>query len=224
MESVSLRVKKHLSSEKGMLILELLIVGVIFTINELFFAGVRYSSQVALVCSLILISYSLHRRNSSWSAMGFRWPANWLKAIVSIVLCVMTIGVVFNFVIQPLFPSGANSISQGGSISVYEMLFQLIVIGIGTAAIGEELLFRGFILNNINKLLGENFAGTLLAVILQAFVFAILHSGIQGMVSAGVIGLILGIFYLISGRNLVVVMVAHAVPDILSIIGSYQDQ
>lgn len=224
MEFISYKTKNLFSSEKGLLGVELFIVGLIFILNELFFTGVRYSSQVALVSSLLVITYSLRKRNSSWSSMGFCWPANWTRAIASIVLCVVTIGLVFNFIIQPLFPHGANSISKGTETSLYEMLFQLIIIGIGTAAIGEELLFRGLILNNINKIIGKNFVGTVVAILLQAFVFAILHSGVQGMVSAGVIGIILGVFYIISGRNLIVVMIAHAVPDILSIIGSYQNQ
>ncbi|MEQ8425884.1 MAG: CPBP family intramembrane glutamic endopeptidase, partial [Cyclobacteriaceae bacterium] len=105
-----------------------------------------------------------------------------------------------------------------------EMIFQLIFIGIGAAAIGEEMLFRGFLLNHINTLFGKNVIGTTLAIVLQAIIFGVLHHGVQGMVSAGVIGVILAIFYLLSNRNLLVVMIAHAVPDVLSIISSYQSQ
>lgn len=110
--------------------------------------------------------------------------------------------------IQPLFPHGANEINGGYTVTFNEMLFQLIFLGIGTAAIGEEMLMRGFLLNNLNGILGTNFMGTAGAVLIQAFLFAILHSGVQGMVSAGVIGLILGVFYILSGRNLLVVMAA----------------
>jgi membrane protease YdiL (CAAX protease family) len=92
------------------------------------------------------------------------------------------------------------------------------------AAIGEEMLFRGWLLNTLNEVFGNNMIGTTGAVIIQALIFAVLHSGIQGMISAGTIGLILGIFYVASNRNLPVVMVAHAVPDVLSIVGSYQSQ
>ncbi|MDH4058689.1 MAG: CPBP family intramembrane metalloprotease [Cyclobacteriaceae bacterium] len=210
--------------EKTILLIELIGIALLFTINKFFFSAVQYSSQVTLVISLVLITFFLRRRKSSWKILGLKTPEKWWKAIIYFILCVATIAVVFNFVIQPLFPHGANEISQGRTISFGEMLFQLIVIGIGTAAIGEEMLFRGYLLNTINQLIGKNVWGTVAAVLIQAFIFGILHSGMQGMISAGVIGLILGIFYLLSGRNLIVVMAAHAVPDILSIIGSYQNQ
>jgi len=179
---------------------------------------------MAEVICLVVITFLFYRRNASWKNVGLKIPDNWLKAIGLTVLCVITIGLTFNFIIQPLFPHGANEIDGGNPISFNEMLFRLLFIGIGAAAIGEEMLFRGFLLNHLNELMGKNSVGTSLAVLLQALIFGVLHSGVQGMVSAGVIGIILGTFYLLSGRNLLVVMVAHAVPDLLSIISSYQSQ
>lgn len=212
------------ANQKFSLLIEILVIAFLFTINKLFFSAIQYSSQITLVISLALITYFLRRRKSSWKELGFCFPEKWWKALLYFILCVATIAIVFNFVIQPLFPHGANEINQGQTISFSEMLFQLIIIGIGTAAIGEEMLFRGYLQNSLNQLIGKNIPGTLAALTIQAFIFGILHSGVQGMISAGVIGLILGAFYLLSGRNLVVVMAAHAVPDILSIIGSYQSQ
>jgi len=200
-----------------------LVAGVFFVVRELF-GSVIYRSQIAEVFCLFLITFLLKRRNSSWRELGFRLPDRWLKAIGYTILCVVTIGLVFNFIVQPMFPQGANDINAGTGISFNHMLFQLIVIGLGTAAIGEELLFRGFVLNNLNDFLGRNALGTAGAVVLQAVMFGLLHSGTQGMVSAGVIGLILGVFYILANRNLLVVMAAHAVPDALSIISSYQAQ
>jgi len=190
----------------------------------LFFSEIKYSSQIAEIICLILITYFLMKRNTSWKDLGLRIPKKWPLAFLYFVFCVISIALIFNFVIQPLFPHGANEINGGRAITFNEMLFQLVFIGIGAAAIGEEMLMRGFLLNNLNEIFGKNLLGTASAVLLQAALFAILHSGIQGMVSAGVIGLILGIFYIISGRNLIVVMAAHAVPDILSIISGYQNQ
>lgn len=195
---------------------------------SLIFLGVRslleikYASQVALVLCLVVITLLMKYRNISWKNLGFKKPESLMRALVFTVLCVISIGVIFNFVIQPLFPHGANDINSGQPISLGEMLFQLFFIGILSAAIGEEMLFRGFLLNNLNEIFGKNIIGTAAAIIIQAFIFGVLHAGVQGMVSAGTIGLILGVFYVASGRNLIVVMVAHAVPDVLSILSSWQ--
>ena len=211
-------------NKKAILMAEILSVASIFVLNRLFFTGVKYSSQVAEIICLVLITYFLTKRNTGWKDLGFRLPERWPAAVAYFFLCVLSIALVFNFVIQPLFPHGVNEINGESAITFNEMLFQLIVIGIGTAAIGEEMLMRGFLLNNLNELFGRNFPGTAGAVLIQAILFALLHSGVQGMVSAGVIGLILGIFYILAGRNLLVVMAAHAVPDILSIVSTYQNQ
>lgn len=208
---------------KVRLIVEVVLIALIFfTIRR--FLGIKYAAQIAEVICLIVITYLLKVREISWGDLGLRAPGNWLLAVVYFILCVASIALIFNFVIQPLFPHGANEINHGEPVSFNEMLFQLIFIGIGAAAIGEEMLFRGFLLNHLNEILGKSQVGTIGAIALQAFIFGILHSGVQGMVSAGVIGVILGIFYVVSGRNLLVVMAAHAVPDVLSIISSYQSQ
>ncbi len=217
-------VTETITTSKQTYLFEILIVALVFAINELFFTYIKYSSQVAEVICLVLITWFFSKRGIGWKDVGLKRPANWWKAIGYFIACVVTIGVIFNFVIQPLFPHGANQIGDGSPLSLPEMLFRLIVIGIGTAAIGEELLFRGFLLNNINALAGSKTMGTIMAIILQALCFAVLHSGVQGMVSAGVIGIILGVFYVLSGRNLLVVIAAHAVPDVLSIISGYQAQ
>lgn len=212
------------SSPRARLALEVIIIAVVFLFIRDFLQGMKYAAQVAEVICLLLITFMLSSRGSGWRALGLRRPDHWGRAVLLFVACFVTIGVVFNFIIAPLFPHGANDINDGVAISRNEMLFQLIVIGIGTAAIGEELLFRGFLLNNLNRILGEGGWATAAAVLVQATAFGLLHSGVQGMVSAGVIGLILGVFYVLAKRNLWVVIAAHAVPDILSIVSSFQGQ
>ena len=211
-------------NKKTILLIELILIAIVFFLVKSTTAGIKYSAQIAEITCLVLITYLLYRRKSSWKELGLRKPKNWLKAILLTVLCVATIAIVFNFIVQPLFPEGVHNINQGKPISISEMIFQLIFIAIGTAAIGEEMLMRGFVLNNLNEIFGFGFVGTISALILQAAIFAILHSGIQGMVSSGVIGLILGVFYLLARRNLLIVIAAHAVPDIISVITTFQAQ
>jgi len=213
-----------LASSRFRLLVEILVVAAVFLLVRELLGAFKYRAQVAEVTCLVLITFMLRSRGSGWRDLGLRRPDHWGKAIGLFALCVLTIGLVFNFVIAPLFPHGANDINAGAAISFSETLFQLIVIAIGTAAIGEEMLFRGFLLNNLNQVFGQHKLATVAAVLAQAVIFGLLHSGVQGMVSAGVIGLILGTFYVLAQRNLWVVMTAHAVPDVLSIVSTYQGQ
>ncbi len=214
------------TNNKSKVLFEILVVALIFmsmrTVAKFF--DIKYASQIALVVAVAIITVFLKKKNSSWKDLGFRKPDSWGLSLLYIVLCIASIAIIFNFVIAPFFPEGVNDINRGEAISYYEMLFQVFFIAIGTAAIGEELLFRGYLFNALNDLFGRNVMGTAGAVVLQAVIFAVLHNGIQGMISAGVIGVIMALFYLLAQRNLIVVMVAHAVPDIISVISTYQSQ
>ncbi|HVU83567.1 MAG TPA: CPBP family glutamic-type intramembrane protease, partial [Puia sp.] len=183
-------------ARKATLILEILAVASIFFLLKALFARVNYSSQIAEIGSLVVITYLYRRRHITWRDVGLCAPKYRMQAVLYLILCVLSIALVFNFVIQPLFPEGANVISGGQPVTFSGMLFQLVVVGIGTAAIGEEMLMRGFVFNNLNDIFGRTISGTTAALLAQAALFAILHSGVQGIVSAGAIGLSLGFFYL----------------------------
>ncbi len=98
------------------------------------------------------------------------------------------------------------------------MLFAAIGASLLYAGIGEEMIYRGFLLDRLNDLIGGKEAGTILAVLLSAGVFGLAHSyqGIVGILSSGVIGLILGLLYVRFDRNLWVVILVHATIDVIA--------
>jgi membrane protease YdiL (CAAX protease family) len=104
-----------------------------------------------------------------------------------------------------------------GSLPLY--LFFLIPVAWGTAAFGEEMLFRGFFLDALQRLFGSSGrVATAFAVIAQALLFGLLHLylGPVGAAKAGAIGLVLGFVWWFSGRNLWAGIVMHGIIDSLS--------
>ena len=89
-------------------------------------------------------------------------------------------------------------------------LWFLIPVAWGSAAIGEEMLARGFLLHR-----AEGLTGTTVAVVLQAALFAMAHfyQGLTGVVNIFVLALVFGAVYLKSGRNLLPLIVAHGLID-----------
>ena len=78
------------------------------------------------------------------------------------------------------------------------------------------MLFRGFVLDALERIIGGPGRWTTPAVILiQAALFGILHlyQGIGGAAIAGTIGLVLGFIWLFSGRNLWPGIVIHGLID-----------
>jgi membrane protease YdiL (CAAX protease family) len=57
------------------------------------------------------------------------------------------------------------------------------------AAIGEEIIFRGYLINRLIDLLGESLAAKILILICAGTTFGFVHyyQGIHGIISAGLI-------------------------------------
>ncbi len=92
-----------------------------------------------------------------------------------------------------------------------------------TAAIPEEIVYRGFLIRQFERLYGEAPAAAVLAVVSQALIFGSVHFqwGLGGVVMTSVMGLIWGAAYLLCGRNLWIVILAHSAAHVALILGLY---
>ena len=88
-----------------------------------------------------------------------------------------------------------------------------IVFGVWIgAAIGEELFFRGLLLNKFTTLFGSDRRALVLAVLAQGIWFGAGHSsqGISGMIMTGTIGVVVGTYFVTRGRRaLIPLMIGH---------------
>jgi uncharacterized protein len=115
-------------------------------------------------------------------------------------------------------PAGDWYLALRGNLALY--LFFLIPVTWGTAAFGEEMLFRGFFLDALLRLFGSSGPiATTIAIIVQAVIFGLLHlyQGPAGAAVAGALGLVLGFIWWYSGRNLWAGIVVHGILDSVSI-------
>src|SRR5919109_4059561 len=88
------------------------------------------------------------------------------------------------------------------------------------AALGEELVWRGYLLNRIAGLFGGTrpaWARSALAVS-AAFGYAHANQGLPGIVQESFSGLLLTVLYVACGRNLAVPIVAHGVTDTIDVL------
>ena len=175
---------------------------------------------LGMVFPLVGATWFLHRQGLGWRDLGFpkRMPVGrfvWLTVAVLIAI----FGVV-SFIVTPLLRwLGAPPMDTSLLVNLIEgdlqlYLLFLIPVGWGSAAFGEELLMRGFVLNRFTVLMGTNWA-----LVLQALLFSLGHAyqGVTGMVNVFVVGLLLGIVYLRANRNLWPAIVAHGLIDTISL-------
>ncbi|HEX8641113.1 MAG TPA: CPBP family intramembrane glutamic endopeptidase [Allosphingosinicella sp.] len=91
------------------------------------------------------------------------------------------------------------------------LLAILLALNLVLAAFGEEFVWRGYALPRVAEILGGSrfaWVAALLAVN-AAFGLAHLYQGESGIAQATVQGILLGLLYLVTGRNLLAPIAAH---------------
>ena len=99
--------------------------------------------------------------------------------------------------------------------TIWDLLYTLLVIAV-VPAIGEELLFRGYLQQKIAKSLKNPHT----AILITAFLFSAIHFHFQGMIPRFVLGVLLGYLYYWSG-SLFLPILAHFANNAQAVIFSY---
>jgi membrane protease YdiL (CAAX protease family) len=176
------------------------------------------------ICSvglpLLVATLFLHLEGTSWRSLAFGRAIGIkqllgfaaLATVASFAAVSVTVMILQQGFGLPLIDVSAFESAIKGNLTAY--LWFLIPVAWGSAAIGEELLVRGYLLHRI-----EGLAGLKIAIVLQAIIFssAHLYQGITSVFSIFVLSLVFGAVYLKSGRNLVTVIIAHGCIDTLAL-------
>jgi membrane protease YdiL (CAAX protease family) len=178
---------------------------------------------------VLLCTWFLRRGGERWANVGLRRPPRWwmvpLLAAVGFVLLVVLSSAMYQ-VILPAIGAQPPELSAARRIrgDLAEYLYQAIPVAWGSAAFGEELVVRGFLLDRLVKVLGSS--GTpalLLAISLQAALFGAFHlyQGTGGALLTGAVGLLIGLIWLWGGRNLWACILLHGLVDFIAATESY---
>jgi uncharacterized protein len=188
------------------------------------FAGVPVPGQIAVLLCLVAIHVRLHASGFTWADLGLRKPKSWWRLPLWVIAAYLTVALANLFVIIPfsgLMGWSAPAFDKLKLIpgDVTSLLFYLSVAWT-TAAIGEELLFRGFLLHRIEAAFVGNRAALALAILLQALAFGLAHlyQGPRGVFTAAMVGLVFGLIFVATKRDLVAVIIAHGLIDTISLI------
>lgn len=108
-----------------------------------------------------------------------------------------------------------------------KLLVVMLLLVWTLAAFGEELVYRGFVMNRLADF-GKGTKGAWVASLLvMSIVFGFAHyeQGITGIIDEGFMGFLLGLAYLACDRKLAVPIIGHGVQDtvdmILLFLGKY---
>jgi uncharacterized protein len=181
----------------------------------------------AVLCSLAVSSWRLSCSGLRWSDLGLRTPESAVRALAWVAALYVASVLVKVLVIDPLATAASwrsMNLSRFSQLpGNTTLLGGYLLLVWASAAFGEELVFRGFLLTRLELLLGGEFIATATAVTGQALLFGVAHwyLGLRGVSTAALIGLVYGAVYVCNGRNLVPLIVAHGLTDSLSLIAIY---
>ena len=115
-----------------------------------------FLSRTALL--LLLCTWMLRRQGRSWADLKLRRPL-WWRLVVVIPLGLLLIMAVLALVKAALAHAGTGSANYAALAplrgNLAEYLFWLLPVTVASAAFGEEMIFRGFILDAIERLVGS---------------------------------------------------------------------
>jgi membrane protease YdiL (CAAX protease family) len=182
-------------------------------------------NEVPILFVLGLLSMRL--REGGWSAIGFKRPESW-RTLVLIALAAAALRIALgDFVIdevtsrfwpEPTAPAGVNELAGNWRLA-------LLYLGIvwTFAAFGEEIAYRGYLMQRAADVGGRTMIAWWISVIAIAILFGYGHyyKGPAGILDSGLAGVILGAAFLLSGRNLWACVLAHGFIDTFGIVAVY---
>lgn len=206
----------------------ILFLGVMFLVREVYieFLGFWGNALFKSFATVGVATVLLYYRQQSWKDLGLTKPKNYLRSLG--VAAIILVGTLASLMIFELFLSdlifGEVESSAGSGISRLKDdsdYLIAIVLFVWIESFLEELQDRGFSLNRFNSLFGKIPLATALAVVSQAVIFGFRHSYdfSPRSITTGLIGLIFGIIYVLTGRNLWPLILAHILLNTMSFLG-----
>lgn len=210
-----------------------LLVLVEFTIVALIFvADAHHLIPVSKTPFLFLLGWiSLRLRGLRWRDVGLSRYRNWASTLIAGAVAGVVMELIELYLSQPVLMHITGKPPDLSDFAALRGNSKLLALGLALAwtlaAFGEEMVWRGYLMNRLADLGNRTRAAWLASLVLVNAAFGVAHSyqGITGIIDEGFMGLLLGILYLTCGFNLSVPIVAHGVSDsidlVLLFVGKY---
>jgi membrane protease YdiL (CAAX protease family) len=209
-----------------------LAVAELIVVALIFYADFKHHIIFSKTPYLLLFGWlSLRVRRLRWRDVGLKRFRNWKTTIALGIAAGLLLEGFELFVSQPLL---VKYLHKQPDLEIFRQLngnLQITLLFVALAwtfaAFGEEMVYRGYLMNRVADLLNRTRAAWVISLVVVHLGFGLAHAyqGWTGIIDEGLMGLLLGIIYLRTGRNLSVPIIAHGIGDtidfILIFLGKY---
>jgi membrane protease YdiL (CAAX protease family) len=199
--------------------LEFTLVGLIFCAD--YFGLIPISKTPEL---LLLGWISLRLRKLRWRDVGL--------AREKFSLRILLVGIGFGALLETFQltvtqPILAKALGQQPDLELFRVLtgnlkmtLLLIVFSWTLAAFGEEMFWRGYLMDRVARLFRSGTTSWIVSLLLVSAIFGLAHGyqGPAGWIEEALAGIALGGIYLLGGRNLWLPIIAHGISDTIDMV------
>lgn len=156
------------------------------------------------------------RRGGGLADLGLRRPRRWLTVPLWAIGIFAVFVVAQNLaplLVAPFFDLPQPDMSRYDAVRGNATAALSLAIALPlTAAIPEEILYRGFLIERLARLFAGTRGPAVVAVLVQALIFGSVHFqwGTGGIIFAAIMGAVWGFAFLLCGRNLWITIIAHS--------------
>ena len=164
-----------------------------------------------------------------WRAVGLVRPARWDRAILVALVAAVVLQVLSTYVTEPIIASITGAATDLSRFRPFVGNTRLLLVGLVVvwtlAAFGEELTYRGYILNRVADLGDRRPAAWVIGLVAVSILFGMghLYQGTTGVVDTTITGLLLGGLYLTFDRNLWIPVLTHGFTDTIALLMVFLD-
>ena len=189
----------------------------------LILTGLKKQPGIGILCAIIIILLFLWARGVPISDIGFSPPKNWITTLVMGLGLGLIIQLLAVILIEPLSEKITQSKHDHSLIEAvkgnWKVFLQWMLMVWILVAVIEEGIYRGYLMTELKNLLGLGSVALIINLLFSSVVFGLSHGyqGNSGILSTGIIGLILGIIFILSDFNMWLVIFTHGFIDTIGI-------
>ena len=191
------------------------------------------SVWIANIAMLLIVYLGIKLRGETWKDFGLTFKLVTFKQGFKVFLLSLLVFIiaVAGFIVGSIVMANITGIPEGSAdMSGYAYLKDnvgmLILTLFGVyivSSFGEEVIYRGFLINRISQIGLDTKKARIVAVILSSLIFGFVHYewGAMGIGQTAFMGLALGICYLKFKKRLWILILAHAYMDTILMVQMY---
>ena len=178
------------------------------------------------IAAAVAFAFSAVATRRPLADLGIRWPERPVRLLLGALLLAVAMNAFGRTFLWPTLYRvfGARDLSYLGPIEGnLDHVLRLMPFIWLSAAICEEVVYRGFLQQRLERMFGNSAVGNVAAVVLTSAVFAANHAvqGTSGMIQTFIVSCALGAIFIRSRHNLLLLILMHGVWDTFSIAVMY---